>query len=76
MRAHTHLAIVFANFEIGSRQIDLLVAMDGLALVIEATGFTRPVRGGKNGPLGGHLSSGQRKEFRNPIGRHLMRCSR
>ena len=39
-------AIVFANFEIGSRQIDLLVALDGLALVIEAKGFTRPVLGG------------------------------
>jgi len=59
-------AIVFANFEIGSRQIDLLVAMDGLTLVIEAKGFTRPVRGGENGPWGVHLSSGQWKEFRNP----------
>ena len=59
-------AIVFANFEIGSRQIDLLVALDGLALVIEAKGFTRPVRGGENGPWGVHLSSGHWKEFRNP----------
>ena len=34
-------AVVFANFEVASRQIDLLVALDGLALVIEAKGFTR-----------------------------------
>ena len=36
-------AIVFANFEIESREIDLQVALDGLALVVEAKGFTRPV---------------------------------
>ena len=59
-------AIVFANFEIGSRQIDLLAALDGLALVIEAKGFTRPVRGRENGPWEVHLSSGHWKEFRNP----------
>ena len=59
-------AIVFANFEIGSRQIDLLVALDGLALVIEAKGFTRPVCGGENGPWRVHLSSGHWKDFRNP----------
>ncbi len=59
-------AIVFANFEIGSRQIDLLVALDGLALVIEAKGFTRPVLGGENGPWRVHLSSGHWKDFRNP----------
>ena len=59
-------AIVFANFEVGSRQIDLLVALDGLALVIEAKGFTRPVRGGENGPWRVHLSSGHWKEFQNP----------
>ena len=59
-------AIVFANFEIESRQIDLLVALDELALVIEAKGFTRPVRGGENGPWRVHLSSGHWKDFRNP----------
>ena len=59
-------AIVFANFEVESRQIDLLVALDGLVLVIEAKGFTRPVRGGENGPWRVHLSSGHWKEFQNP----------
>ena len=36
-------ANVFANFEIGSRQIDLLVALDDVALVIEAKGSNRRV---------------------------------
>ena len=59
-------AIVLANFEIGSRQIDLLVVLDGVALVIEAKGFTRAVRGGENGDWQVHLASGQWKGFRNP----------
>ena len=59
-------AIVLANFEIRSRQIDLLVVLDGLALVIEAKGFARPVRGGENGPWQVHLASGHWKDFRNP----------
>ena len=59
-------AIVFANFEVESRQIDLLLALDGLVLLIEAKGFTRPVRGGENGPWRVHLSSGHWKEFQNP----------
>ncbi len=37
--------------------------MDGLALVIEAKGFTRPVRGGENGPWQVHLASGHCKDF-------------
>ena len=59
-------AIVFANFEIHGRQIDLLVALDDVVLVIETKGFTRPVRGGENGNWQVHLSSGQWKDFRNP----------
>ena len=59
-------AIVFANFEVESRQIDLLLALDELVLLIEAKGFTRPVRGGENGPWRVHLSSGHWKEFQNP----------
>ena len=59
-------AVVLANFEIGSRQIDLLVALDDLALVIEAKGFTRPVRGGENGAWQVYLASGHWKDFRNP----------
>ena len=59
-------AVVFANFEVASRQIDLLVALDGLALVIEAKGFTRAVRGGENGAWQVHLASGDWRDFRNP----------
>ncbi len=42
-------AVVFANFSVASGQIDPLVALDCLALVIEAKGVNRPVRGGTNG---------------------------
>ena len=59
-------AVIFANFEVGSRQIDLLVASDDVALVIEAKGFTRPVRGGENGDWQLHLASGRWKDIRNP----------
>lgn len=43
-------AIVFANISINSRQIDFVLALNGLVLVIEAKGSSRPVRGGENGP--------------------------
>lgn len=59
-------AVVFANFEIEGRQIDLLVALDDVVLVIETKAFTRSVRGGENGDWQVHLSSGQWKDFRNP----------
>ena len=59
-------ALVVANFEIEGRQIDLFVARDDLALVIEAKGFTRAVRGRENGPWEVLLGSGRWKEFRNP----------
>ena len=42
-------AVIFANFHVVSRQIDLFVATNDIALVIEVKGFTRPVRGGENG---------------------------
>ena len=63
---HGYRAVVFANFEVASRQIDLLVALDDLALVIEAKHMRRPVRGGENGPWKLHLATGAWKEFRNP----------
>ena len=64
-------ALVVANFEIEGRQIDLFVARDDLALVIEAKGFTRAIRGGENGPWEVLLGSGRWKEFRNPYGQTL-----
>ena len=59
-------AIVFANFSVLSRQIDILVACDGLTLVIEAKTRTRAVRGGENGPWQVHVGSGDWKDFPNP----------
>lgn len=43
-------AIILANIQFGGRQIDLVVAMNGLTLVIEAKGHVTTLRGGHNGP--------------------------
>ena len=59
-------AVVFANFSVLSRQVDILVASDGLTLVIEAKSRTRAVRGGENGPWQVHVGSGDWKDFSNP----------
>ena len=59
-------AVVFANFSVRSRQIDILVASDGLTLVIEAKSRTRAVRGGENGPWQVHVGSGDWIDFPNP----------
>ena len=59
-------AVVFANISLASRQIDFVVALEGLALVIETKGYTRPIRGGENGPWQVQVASGNWKEFRNP----------
>ena len=59
-------AVVFANFSVLSRQIDILVARDGLTLVIEAKSRTRAVRGCENGPWQVHAGTGGWKDFPNP----------
>ena len=59
-------AIIFANFEVRSQQIDLLVALDEVVLVIEAKHSNRPVRGTENGDWQVRLASGRWKNFRNP----------
>ena len=59
-------AIVFANISINSRQIDFVIALDGLILIIEAKGYTRPVRGGENGHWQVQMASGDWKDFPNP----------
>lgn len=59
-------AVIFANISLFSRQIDLVVALDNMALVIEAKSYTRPIRGGENGPWQVQVASGGWKEFRNP----------
>ena len=59
-------AVVLANISLGVRQIDLVVGLNDLALVIEAKGFGRPIRGGENGPWQVQVASGDWKDFRNP----------
>ena len=59
-------AIIFANISLASHQIDFIVALDGQALVIESKGYTRPVRGGENGPWQVQVASGDWKDFQRP----------
>jgi hypothetical protein len=52
MQVHTALsncsgcAIIFANFQVGRRQIDLAVFTDKATIVIEAKHYAKPVSGG------------------------------
>ena len=59
-------AIVFANFEVSGRQIDLFVGLDDTAIVLEAKHSIRPIGGGENGDWQVRLASGNVKRFRNP----------
>ena len=59
-------AIVFANFNVGRRQLDFLVATDSQTLVIEAKHFARRVRGGVNGIWEMDLPGGASKGVGNP----------
>ena len=57
---------MFANFTVGSHQIDLVVVLDGLVLVIEAKTGRSPVRGGANGAWQARLATGEWRDFANP----------
>ena len=59
-------AMILANISLQGRQIDFVVAFDHLTLVIEAKGYTRPVRGGENGPWQVQVASGDWKDIQNP----------
>ena len=59
-------AVILANISLGARQIDFIVGLEHLALVIEAKGFTRPIRGGENGPWRVQVPSGDWKNFQSP----------
>ena len=59
-------AVILSNVNLGARQIDFIVGLDDLVLVIEAKGFTRPIRGGENGPWQVQLASGDWKNFQSP----------
>src|SRR5229473_1359620 len=49
LSARNRPAIILANISLGGRQIDLVVALELLTLVLEAKGFSVPVRGSENG---------------------------
>jgi len=59
-------AVILVNINLGGRQIDIILALDDLTLVIEAKGYSRPVRGGENGQWQVYLASGGWKDFENP----------
>ena len=58
--------VAFVNLTVGSRQIDLVVVLDGLVLVIEAKTGRSPVRGGANGAWQAQLATGEWRDFANP----------
>lgn len=64
-------AVVLANAHLGGRQIDLIVGLEEMALVVEAKGFHRPVRGGVNGAWQYKAASGDWLDFPIPIFRPL-----
>ena len=64
--------VIFANISLGARQIDFIVGSNDLALIIEAKGFTRPIRGGENGPWQVQVTSGDWKDFRSPWNPYLQ----
>nr|WP_249780189.1 NERD domain-containing protein [Bradyrhizobium sp. dw_411] len=66
MSAYSIPAIILANVNLGDRQVDLVIAINGAALVTESKGFTSAVRGGHNGDWEAHLASGAWKKFSNP----------
>jgi hypothetical protein len=59
-------AVVFANFNLATRQIDLLVGTDQQALVIEVKGITRAIQDAPNGDWQMRTSGGVWKRIRNP----------
>ncbi len=66
LSAYSIPAIILANVNLGDRQVDLVIAINGAALVTESKGFTSAVRGGHNGDWEAHLASGAWKKFSNP----------
>lgn len=58
-------AVILANVNFGDRQIDLVIALEGAALVAESKGDTSALRGGHNGDWETRLASGAWKKTRN-----------
>jgi hypothetical protein len=58
-------AVLLANVTMGSRQIDLVVALDHFTLLLEEKAYSVPVRGGANGQWQVRLASGEWKNMPN-----------
>ncbi len=58
-------AIVLANVNLGGRQIDFVLCLENRTIVLEAKGYTRPVRGGQNGVWQAQLATGRWKDVDN-----------
>lgn len=56
---------VFANLNIGGRQLDFVIGTDQLTLVIEAKGTSYPLRGRYNGDWAALTRTGRWKPYRN-----------
>lgn len=65
LEAENSAAIIFCNINLKGRQIDFVVASEKVVLVIEAKGYSAPLRGGVNGDWQVQLSSGRWKRERN-----------
>ena len=59
-------AVILGNVSVGARQIDCIVGLNELAIVIEAKGCSRPIRGGANGTWQVQVASGDWKNYRSP----------
>lgn len=57
----TEWAYIFANFNVNGRQVDVAVFSATITLVIEAKGYTQPIKGGVNGSWTQIGSYGSRK---------------
>ncbi|MBK8082339.1 MAG: NERD domain-containing protein [Devosia sp.] len=57
--------VIFANVNLGGRQLDCIVLTETRALVIEAKGYRRRLRGGPNGPWQVQIAGGEWKGTRN-----------
>jgi Nuclease-related domain len=57
--------IILANIHLSGRQIDLVLALEGLTLVIEAKSSASPLRGGTNGRWEVRVASGGWKHIDN-----------
>src|SRR4051812_47042688 len=58
-------AVIIANVNLKTRQIDLIIALDQGVLVVEAKAFSSMVRGGANGFWERQLASGRWKPIPN-----------